>query len=106
MKYFYLVAPLVKLPLKKSQLFTYHADRPASVGSLVSINFGFKQTEGIVIAKTKRPPYPTKKLILKEKSFLTQNQIDLAQSLAQYYYAPLGTTLKLFTLKKTKTSKA
>ncbi|HHX58624.1 MAG TPA: primosomal protein N' [Candidatus Moranbacteria bacterium] len=102
MKKFYLVAPSIKLPLAKSHLFTYSSEQELTVGSHVSISFGFKKITGIIFEKTKRPPYPTKNISLIEEGLLTKNQIALARLVAEYYYCPLGSVLKLFVLKKTK----
>lgn len=102
MKKFYLIAPLVKLPLTKNPLFTYSATQELPLGSYVSITFGFKKITGVVLKKAKCPPYPTKNATLIESDLLTKNQLKLAGMIAKYYYSSLGTALKLFIPQKTK----
>lgn len=68
------------------------------IGQLVSIPFRYKQLEGVVI-KIKKEPIAGKKIremtkIIGQKPILTNEQIKLAEWMAQYYFVSLGTVIK------------
>jgi primosomal protein N' (replication factor Y) len=99
-KYIIQVAPLVPLPVLRTQVFSYWHDEPLPIGTLVSIPFYFREIEGIVV-KVRGDVAQTSSFKLKniravrEKNFLNENQIKLAKKIAEYYFSPLGSVLKL-----------
>ena len=116
-KYIVQIAPLVPLPVLRTQVFSYWHDEPLPIGTLVSAPFYFREIQGIVIG-SKKNILPKNSLKLKninsiiEKNFLNENQVELARRIAEYYFSPLGSVLKLMVPKivkirekKTKQSK-
>ncbi len=100
---FYIIAPLVKLPLSKKPGFTYSSSKELAIGTLVGIDFSGKKLGGIVLEKTNRPYFKTKtieKII--EPALLTSRQLSLAKKISEYYFSSLGVVLKLFVPKLTK----
>jgi primosomal protein N' (replication factor Y) len=99
-KYIIQVAPLVPLPVLGTQVFSYWHDEVLPIGTLVSIPFYFREIEGIVV-KVRGDVAETSSFKLKnirairEKNFLNENQIELAKKMAEYYFSPLGSLLKL-----------
>lgn len=99
-KYIIQVAPLAPLPVLRTQVFSYWHDESLPVGTLVSIPFYFREIEGIVV-KVRGNIAQTNSFKLKniravrEKNFLNENQIELARRIAEYYFSPLGSVLKL-----------
>lgn len=103
-KYIVKVAPLVRLPIARTQVFSYLDNGPLPPGTLVSIPFYKRTIEGIVIsAKGDFPRHGGMQLKFVnrviEKSYLKKEQIELAQILSQYYLSPLGVFLKAMTPK-------
>ncbi|HUD08637.1 MAG TPA: primosomal protein N' [Candidatus Saccharimonadales bacterium] len=99
-KYIIQVAPLVPLPVLRTQVFSYWHDEPLPIGTLVSIPFYFREIEGIVVKVrgdiSQTGSFKLKNIrAVKEKNFLNENQIDLARRIAEYYFSPLGSVLKL-----------
>ncbi|MCX6762306.1 MAG: primosomal protein N' [Candidatus Moranbacteria bacterium] len=94
------VAPIIPLPVSRTQVFSYWHDEVLPIGTLVSVPFYFREIEGIVV-KVRENISPASFFKLKdirsvvEKKFLSENQIKLAQKIAEYYFAPLGSVLKL-----------
>ena len=103
-KYIIQVAPLVPLPAARTQVFSYWHDEPLPIGTLVSIPFYFREIEGIVVKVrgdiSQAGSFKLKNIrAVREKDFLNENQIDLARRIAEYYFSPLGSVLKLMTPK-------
>ncbi|HLC95330.1 MAG TPA: hypothetical protein VJH89_02475, partial [Patescibacteria group bacterium] len=101
------IAPLVLLPLGRSPLFSYVSDTSIARGSYVTIPFGKRALGGVVLDCAKlsgRAPLWMKPVghILK-KSFLTTEQLALAQYISEEYFTPLGKTLKHFLPSRTVT---
>jgi primosomal protein N' (replication factor Y) (superfamily II helicase) len=94
------VAPLVPLPAGRTQVFSYWHGESLPIGTLVSIPFYFREIEGIVAGvRGKASQVGSFKLkhirAVRETNFLSENQIELARRIAEYYFAPLGSVLKL-----------
>jgi primosomal protein N' (replication factor Y) (superfamily II helicase) len=99
-KFFIQVAPLVPLPAARTQVFSYWHDEALPIGTLVSIPFYFREIEGIVAGvRDKNSQAGSFKLknirAVRETNFLSENQIELARRIAECYFAPLGSVLKL-----------
>lgn len=99
-KYIIQVAPIVPLPAGRTQVFSYWHNEALPVGTLVAAPFYFREIQGIVIGS--KPNILPKNLLklkninsVSEKNFLRENQVKLAQKIAEYYFAPLGSVLKL-----------
>lgn len=98
-KFIIQVAPLIRLPLSKTQVFSYGHSDEIPPGSLVSIPFRFQIISGIVYGG-KKIEYDQAKIKLKnvrsilEKSLLGRKQMQFAWRLAEYYIAPIGPILK------------
>jgi primosomal protein N' (replication factor Y) (superfamily II helicase) len=109
-KFIIKVAPLIPLPALRTQVFSYWHEEDLPAGTLVSAPFYFREVKGIVIGAKKGDDFP-KAIKLKslrnviEKQMLGVNQIELAQKIAAYYFAPLGSVLKLMVPSKIKNKK-
>jgi primosomal protein N' (replication factor Y) len=112
-KYIIQVAPIIPLPILRTQVFSYWCDEDLPVGTLVTAPFYYREIRGIVLGSKK---YIQKNSNLKlkdirsivEKKYLGENQIKLAEMISDYYFAPLGTILKIMVpsfAKARKTSK-
>jgi len=99
-KYIVQVAPVVPLPVLRTQVFSYWHEKELPAGTLVSVPFYFREVQGIV-TDSKKISQLQRSLKLKniksiiEEKFLSENQIALARKIAEYYFAPLGSVLKL-----------
>jgi len=96
------IAPIVPVPLGKRQVFSYLSGTDIPRGSLVSIPFGPRTIRGIVLscAAVRSPDMPSGrfkhvKSVLRD-SFLTDEQISLAESVSRECLTPFGRTLKHF----------
>jgi primosomal protein N' (replication factor Y) (superfamily II helicase) len=101
------VVPLTRLPLSGNQVFSYFSQNTIARGSLVSISLFKREVEGIVWQS--RPDFPKLGKIqiknIKEiiaEDFLDEKQLALAEFMADYYFSSLGSVLKLFVPKRTK----
>ncbi len=99
------VIPLARIPLSRQQFFSYVFDAPLPVGSLVSIPLFRRNIEGIVI--NSRPEiehtggFQLKKVAsVLEESFMTVEQLELAEKISNYYLTSLGTVLRHFMPKR------
>lgn len=100
-KYIIKVAPLIPLPVLRTQVFSYWHDSELAAGTLVSVPFYFREVQGIVVnsQKSLQEQTPLKLKNIKsvaEEKFLSAWQIELAQKIAEYYFTPLGSVLKAF----------
>jgi primosomal protein N' (replication factor Y) len=105
-KYLISVAPLTRIALSRDQSFFYTWHEMLSTGTLVTISIGRRTVEGIVTDSA--PDFPREsqfqiKRVTKiiEKDFLTKEQLQLAQYISEYYYAPLGLVFKHFIPRRT-----
>ncbi len=93
------VAPLLRLPLAGTQVFSYLHEKALSSGALVEIPFYRRTLQGIVISSKKDFPrsggmkLKRVKLVMAE-NFLDSWQIELARELGRYYLSPPGLFLK------------
>ncbi len=99
------VAPLVRLPILRTQVFSYLYNRPLPAGTLVNIPFYRRILQGIVVSSKKQFPrtggIKLKKInSVVEEKMLSEWQIELAKKLAKHYLSPLGIFLKLMTPEK------
>jgi primosomal protein N' (replication factor Y) len=95
------IVPLTRIPLTRSQSFSYLSDVLLSAGSLVIIPFSGRKIEGLVLGAKKDFPRAggielkkIEKVI--EENFLTIQQIELAEFISDHYISPLGIVLKSF----------
>ena len=107
LKFILKVAPLTAVSLKGNQIFSYLSPKKLFPGDLVAIPFSNRQIKGIVIGNQKKTSVSFQEKLktiekVLEKKVLTQKQIELAFFVSQYYFSPLGKTLKNFILPKTK----
>ncbi len=101
------IIPLTKIPLNREPFFCYLSTENISIGSLVLIPFSARIIEGIVIENISQKKISPKKNLkninkILERDFLTSQQITLAKYLSEYYFASLGTVIKNFIVKRTK----
>lgn len=99
------VAPLVRLPILKTQVFSYLCDKTLPIGTLVNIPFHRRIIQGIVVSSKKDFPrtggIKLKKInSVVEEKMLPEWQIELAKKLSNHYLSPLGIFLKLMTPEK------
>jgi len=103
------VAPITKIPLPASQVFSYFYKDNLNTGAVVSVVLNNRTVPAIVLSCEKLTPlkkmhlrktstFTLKKIkkVLCKRPFLSDFEIKLAQKIAKYYYEPLGITLKLF----------
>jgi primosomal protein N' (replication factor Y) len=82
------------LPIQKS--FTYETEVLLSVGMRVQAMFGRRKLIGIVVAAhTKKPDFPTKKILknLDDEPLASESQIAMARWISQRYFCSLGEAL-------------
>lgn len=118
-KNYYQVIPLVRLPLTKSNEFTYHYLEKIPFGSVVKIKLNNKIVRGVVTGKylgnksagttpsssksKQKPTFKTSPILeIISPEQITPQQLSLAKLISQYYLTPLSTTLKFFAFKLTK----
>ncbi len=99
------VIPVARIPLSRQQFFSYVFERPLPTGALVSIPLFRRNIEGIVLDS--RPEvehtggFQLKKISrVLEESFLTTQQLALAEKISNYYLTSLGTVLRHFMVKR------
>ncbi|MBI3255736.1 MAG: hypothetical protein HYZ63_02085 [Candidatus Andersenbacteria bacterium] len=92
------VAPAIPLPASAHQTFTYRAPAAISPLEAVSISFGPRRVQGVVIKTGQRkPPYPTKEAMPLAKALsITPAQYEFGQWIAAHMRGGLGYTLRLF----------
>ncbi len=106
-KYIIQIAPIIPLPVLRTQVFSYWHSENISPGTLVSAPFYFRDIQGIVVRSSEKS-LRQESLKLKnirsiiEEKLLSENQIALAQKIAEYYFSPLGSVLKLMVPKVVK----
>lgn len=109
-KFIIQVAPLVPLPAARTQVFSYGHDESLPIGTLVSVPFYFREIEGVVAGVRENDSlgasFKLKNVkAVGEKKILSENQIELAKRIAEYYFSPLGSVLKLMIPKVVKRRK-
>lgn len=104
------VVPIAHLPLGRQQFFSYLGEKELLAGTLVDIPLFKRNVEGIVLGSRsdfERLGNIQLKKINKviEESFLTKEQLELANFISEYYFCSLGTVLKFFIPKRMKERK-
>ena len=94
------VAPLIRLPITRTQVFSYLSQKPIKSGTLVKIPFRSRLISGIVMEsqenfsrKSNFQIKEVKKIV--EEEVLSQKQLELAKKIANFYLASLGIILKI-----------
>jgi len=100
--YFCDIAPVIPIPLRNRQVFSYLSETAIPRGSLVWIPFGPRTIHGVTlacaeVAQAERPSGRFKyvKSVIRE-SFLMDGQMTLAESVSKECLTPLGKTLRHF----------
>lgn len=119
-KKYYQIIPLVRLPLVKSNVFTYHSNDRILFGSIVEIKLNNKVVRGVVVNDTfndteKTNPKKPQTVVFTKPNFatspilkiitsaqITLQQLKLAQLISSHYLTPLSITLKFFASRLTK----
>jgi len=109
-KYIIKIVPLVRLPIARTQVFSYWFPAPIARGSLVEIPFYNRVIFGIVMESRDDFPREGNFQIKKAKrtlevAILSEKQIQFARNLADYYLSPLGIVLKFMIPKVVKVKK-
>ncbi len=103
------IAPLVILPLVRSPFFSYLSAVPVTAGSSVKIPFGKQTLEGVVFGCAplpgRAPSWMKYVGEILEPDFLTAEQLQLAEYIAEEYFTPLGKTLRHFLPRRAKARK-
>ncbi|MFZ5982629.1 MAG: DEAD/DEAH box helicase, partial [Patescibacteria group bacterium] len=105
------IAPLTRIPLNRSQSFSYLYDKKLPEGTLVSVPLFRRSLPGIVL-KSRNDFRRLGNIQLKkiesvlEENFLDKKQLELADFLSDYFISPLGIILKAFVPKRVKSRKA
>jgi primosomal protein N' (replication factor Y) len=100
------VIPLTKIPLNRSQIYTYFYPQKISVGILVMVSLYRRKVLGLVInvqnlekrkIEIKNYSYQLKKIekIISSKQVLTKKQLELARWMSDYYRAPISLIIKM-----------
>ena len=95
------VIPLARLPLSRSQFFSYVYDKEIPAGSLVSIPLFRRTIQGIVLGSRsdfeRLGNFKLKNVFsVQAENFLPEKQLELEQFISDYYVSPLGISLKHF----------
>jgi len=77
--------------------FTYHSLEEIALGSVVSLTFHNRATEGIVVAKSQKPSFETVAIESVHNRYYSQKQMLLAKFIASYYICSLGDAFALMT---------
>lgn len=92
--HYYEVAPL-RIVRASSATFTYASESALAVGSLVTVEVGKKNIEGIIIQKVVKPNYETKSIIsVIEQTPVPAPLIELALWMSSYYATHLASVLQ------------
>jgi primosomal protein N' (replication factor Y) len=87
---YYEVSP-VGIVRQDSASFTYASEEPLAIGTIVRIEIGKKEKNGVVIATVKQPSYATKNITHTiETTPLPKELVTLASWLGSYYGTHLG----------------
>lgn len=93
--HYYEVAPN-RIIRTDSAFFTYSSESTLSIGQIVLVEVGKKQTIGIILREVPKPSYPTKLIISSiEQMPLPGQLVDLALWMSKYYITPLATVLQI-----------
>jgi primosomal protein N' (replication factor Y) (superfamily II helicase) len=104
------VVPLIRLPLDHEPAFTYVSDQPILKGSYVLVEF-FRREIGAIVVRCHHDFERFSSIRLKpinriiSPSFVTKNQVALADFISKEYFTPLGICLKSFVPKIAKSKK-
>jgi primosomal protein N' len=100
--YFCDIAPVIPIPMRNRQVFSYLSEAEIPRGSLVWIPFGPRTIQGIVLscAEVARAEHASGRFkvirsVVRE-SFLTDHQISLAEHISKECLTPFGKTLRHF----------
>ena len=94
--FYYEVAPTVIIR-KANWFFTYHYHEALTVGQVVSINIGNRQTIGVILKKTTKPAYKTKPLSdIALNIIIPTHSLKLAHWISDYYFCHYSQALSLF----------
>ncbi len=98
------VIPVTRIPHTQTQILSYFFSSDLALGSLVLIPLGKRKETGVVLAsrdidkmQIKKADFSLRNIIqtITEKPVLTNQQIELALFLGQYYFASPGIFLKM-----------
>ena len=93
------VAPLLRLPIGRTQVFSYLSPKPIKSGTLVKIPFHNRLISGIVMESqenfSRKSNFHIKEVKQIGEEMLFQKQLELAKKVANFYLAPLGIILKI-----------
>jgi primosomal protein N' (replication factor Y) len=91
---YYLIAPTIVVR-NDQPIFTYHNLSSLQIGTIVQISVGKRLVNGVVIAETKKPLFPTKPILKEMTSLpLPRPLVELAEWLSAYYATHLATVLQ------------
>lgn len=92
--HYYEVAP-TKIVRQTSAVFTYHAEQPLAIGSIVRISVGKTTLSGVVLRAVAKPRYDTKLIDARiEETPLPSALLATAQWMSAYYATHLATVLQ------------
>ena len=89
--FYYLI---IALKLKSPSL-TYFSTKPLQKGRIVEISIKNKKLQGVVLKECEKPSFTCKEAVF-TKQFFSQNQMDLAEFITSYYFAPRGFVYSIF----------
>jgi primosomal protein N' (replication factor Y) len=91
---YYEVAP-TRIVRAGHDTFTYASEHPLSIGHIVTIEIGKKESIGIIVKKVPKPSYDTKQIsAVVEPRPLPRSLVQTAQWMSDYYTTPLATVLQ------------
>jgi primosomal protein N' (replication factor Y) len=92
--HYYEVAPN-KIARTGADVFTYASPETLSIGHIVEIEIGKKNTLGIIVEQVNKPRFLTKEIIrVIEPRAIPKPLIETARWMSNYYVTPLATTLQ------------
>ena len=75
--------------------FTYHSNTIVEVGQKVEVTVRSRNTFGVVVAQTQKPPFKTNEILQTTSLKYSQKQMQLAKFIASYYICSFGDALAL-----------
>lgn len=90
---YYRVCPIGVISGKESSL-TYHSEDTIEIGSVVSIPFGKRQKNGVVVSGCSKPDFDTKAITSRLPESITPQLIELGQWISDHYTAHMATVMQ------------
>lgn len=75
---------------------TYHSQHPLTVGSAVSVPLKTTLKEAVVTEEVEKPEFETAEIAFAADTYYTNEQIEIAKFISEYYFSSFGEAISLF----------